>query len=235
MPKVPVLQEFARAPASDFYAFQWRWEGQTNLTIQTTGVKSPDGARFAGRRPQYWPSFNGQPISPEILANSIRSSNTKLDNIELILRYGGANTKTATSYAGQLAEALGNAYGVISYSSTCANSMDKIQEALKELPDAISGDVTGLDQVAKLPGLAMPGFSRKGSAAISRFRGQSRLSYGRRGMQPYHVRAGKGSPHLDVAGSMPRVAGDAAGGRVSRAPAGDAAIDAEEFIDVVAL
>jgi len=234
MPKVPIIQEFAKTPANDFYVFQWRWEDQTNLTIHTTGVWNPIGAKLSGRKYQAWPSFNGDGIPAEQLANSIKSSDIKLDNIELILKYGGQNTLAGQSYAGQLAEALGDSYGVISYSSTSAHPMDKIQEALKELPDAITGDATALSKIAELPGLAVPRGS-SGGVCISRFRGAKRLrGTETESMQPYHVRAGK---HPDrpagAAGSMPRAAGSVAGGRIGGSPARGAATDAEEIAEIL--
>ncbi len=235
MPKVPIIQEFAKTPANDFYVFQWRWEDQTNLTIHTTGVWNPIGARLPGHRYQAWPSFNGDGIPADQLANSIKSSDIKLDNIELILKYGGQNTLAGQSYAGQLAEALGDSYGVISYSSTSAHPMDKIQEALKELPDAITGDATALNKIAELPGLAVPSVSRCGRVSISRFKGAKRLHEAEtRSMQPYHVRAGKRPNRpADVAGSMPRAAGSAAGGRIGGSPARGAAPDAEEMAEML--
>jgi len=243
MPEVteaPVINAIGKSELNDFMLIHWSWEDQTNLTIQSKGVKNPIGLKSKKRLNQIWPSHNGHALAPKDISDLMRHFNSKIDNIEILINNSGRTISTSfKSYINQVSDLLEGRYNLIGYRSLRSSMPQDLVNALADIPGIIVPSER-LGALAETPGFGT--FEAAKDIPIARLQGGRRLlgehSKNSR-LQPYHVRAGKRPfpPVEDVRRlpSMPRAAGSAAGGRVGGAPARDAAMDAEEFIGVVGL
>jgi len=237
MPNVPVIHSITKSEQNDFMIFHWSWGDQSNLTIQSKGIANPENIRHPNGLPQTWPSYNGEAISPERIAeyiNSLPYHNIYITNVEILINNSGYRLLSGISgsYIDKVNDLLGGRYNFIGYTRIGSVMPQNLVDALAGLPDGYLAP-EHLNALAETPGFGT--FEATNSSHIARLERGRRLP-GRKmsRLQPYHVRAGKHPDRpADVAGSMPRAAGSAAGGRIGGSPARGLTQEIEEIIDVV--
>ena len=237
MPNVPVIHAITKSEQNDFMIFHWSWGDQSNLTIQSKGIANPENIRGPGGGYQTWPSYNGEAIPPERIAeyiNSLSDHNISITNVEIMINNSGYRvlSETSRSYIDKVNDLLGERYNFIGYRGIRSGMPQNLVDALAGLPDGYLAP-EHLNALAETPGFGT--FEATNGSHIARLERGRRLYGGERShLQPYHVRAREArAARAGGAGSMPRAAGSAAGGRIGGSPARGLTPEIEEIIDVV--